>query len=489
MSSRLLRRSLLALAAVALAAGACGPGPTPPPPIDDPVTIRVIVDGPGRVTWGPTPLQCYDDCTWRVPGGGDISVNAIPATANVFANWEGDCDTLPNPCRRTFRDGDTITATFARHALRLDLTGDGEGAFSILGGGVSATCSEDCAVPLGQSLLLSITYDAQGSTATSLGDWTGPCEPATVQPNYCLVDVSGATDIGKTWIRPPVAQPAAFTMDWETTLAVPAPGVLADVEDTPGDAHTAELVSGVENGNLTLAADGSFSYTPPLGFSGTDGFTYQARDAFGNLSNVAAVTITIEQINRPPEAEDDEYQVNAGETLTIDAVDGVLANDSDPDGDPLTAILETDVTNGLLDLEEDGSFTYTPNDDFTGDDTFTYRASDGELQSAPATVTITVLEVNQPPVAVDDEYRTTRNTPLIVPAPGVLANDRGDQGALLWAVLAVDAASGSLALDADGSISYSPKPGFTGTDTFAYHAHDGVSESDPANVTIAIASR
>ena len=395
MPIRLLRRSLLALGAILVATGGCGPGPVTPPPIDDPVTIRVIVDGPGRVTWGPTPLECFDDCSWRVPGGGDISVVAVPNSGSVFANWDGDCDTLPNPCIRTFRNGETIAATFAQHALRLDLTGDGEGAFAVSGGGVAQTCDEDCAVPLGQPLLLSITYNAQGTTGTILGDWTGPCDPATVQPSYCLVDVSGATDIGKTWTHPPVVQPAAFSMAWDTTLEVLAPGVLAGVEDTPGDTHTALLVDDVANGSLTLAADGGFSYTPPPGFSGTDGFSYRARDAFGNLSNVADVAITVEEVNRAPVALDDDYETDAGETLTVPAP-GVLANDSDPDGDPLTAILEDDVSHGTLDLDPDGGFSYTPDEGFDGVDTFTYRASDGELQSAPATVTITVIPAPDP---------------------------------------------------------------------------------------------
>ena len=389
MSTRLLRRSLLALAAVALAAGACGPGSTPPPPIDDPVTIRVIVDGPGRVIWGPTPLQCNDDCTWQVPGGSDISVWATPTSPNVFANWEGDCDTLPNPCRRTFRDGDTITATFAPHALRLDLTGDGEGTFEISGGGVAESCDEDCAVPLRLPLLLSITYAAQGTTGTNLGDWTGPCDPATVQPSYCLVDVTGATDIGKTWTHPPVAfDPDPYETGRNTTLVVgAADGVLANDVDTPGDVLTAVLVDGATNGALTLADDGGFTYVPDEGFLGTDGFTYRARDAFGNLSNEATVTINV--INRAPTAFDDDYEVTAGDTLEIPAP-GVLGNDTDPDGDTLTAILQTDVSNGTLDLESDGGFTYTPDEDFDGEDTFTYVASDGDLQSAPATVTITV---------------------------------------------------------------------------------------------------
>ena len=480
MSTRLLRRSLLAFGAILLAVGACGPGNTNPPILDDGVNVRVIAEGPGRITWGPV-IACFDDCIWSLPAGEGVTIMANESPGGTFVAWDGDCPTFPQGCSRVFQDGDTVVAKFAVHALRLRLTGDGEGTFRVVGGGIDTDCDASCGVALPGPLQLAI--QAQPSPSTDLGDWGGACASAPLD-DYCLVQVSGGVDVTKRWVRPPVAFPAGFTMDWETILEVPAPGVLADVDDTPGDTHTAELVSGVTNGSLTLAADGGFSYTPPLEFSGTDGFSYRARDAFGNLSNVATVTITVEQVNRPPVANDIAYEVEAGQPLEIDAP-GVLENDTDPDGDTLTAILDTNVAHGTLDLDPDGGFTYTPNDDFTGTDTFTYRASDGELQSEPATVTITVTAVTaeSAPEAVDDAYRTTRNTSLTVPAPGVLANDLGSQ---LQAILATDVAIGSLVLNADGGFSYVPKSGFTGTDWFTYRAYDGLSESNPATVTIEV---
>jgi len=488
---RALRRSLIALGAVMLALGACGPGPTPPPAIEDPVTIRVVVDGPGRVTYGFVPLDCRSDCTWEVPGDQSISVQAIPSSGNVFASWSGDCDALPNPCTRTFDDGDTITATFAPHALRFDLTGDGEGTFAISGGGIATSCDGDCGVPLTQPLQLAISYQSQGTTGTTLGDWTGPCEPATLQPGYCLVQVSGATEIGKSWTHPPVAFPDAYEMDWETTLAVAAPGVLGNDVDTPGDTHTAQLVTGVAHGGLSLASNGGFTYTPDDDFFGTDGFTYRARDAFGNLSNTAGVTITVVQVNRAPVASDVAYEVDQDATLVVDAADGVLKNDTDPDGDALTAILETDAEHGTLALEADGGFTYAPDEGYEGLDTFTYRASDGELESEIATVTITVTAVTLTavPTAVDDNYRTTRNTVLTVAAPGVLANDLEGDGTPLSADLATAARHGTLSLDADGGIRYTPARGFVGRDDFTYRAVDATNASDPATVSIEVAAR
>ena len=156
------------------------------------------------------------------------------------------------------------------------------------------------------------------------------------------------------------------------------------------------LVTGVSNGSLTLNTDGSFEYIPNADFNGTDTFTYQANDGVLN-SDIATVTITVDPVNDNPVAFNDQYTVNEDETLTIDAVDGVLENDTDIDGDALTSVFVTGVSNGSLTLNTDGSFEYTPNADFDGTDTFTYQANDGGLNSEIATVTIS--EFNPPSLA------------------------------------------------------------------------------------------
>src|SRR4029450_12354263 len=123
-----------------------------------------------------------------------------------------------------------------------------------------------------------------------------------------------------------------------------------------------------------------------------------------------------------------------------------------------------------------GSFTYTPAANFNGTDTFTYHASDGTAQSNTATVTITVNPVNDAPVATNDAYTTNEDTPLEVPAPGmlgVLANDNDPDGNPLTATLVGGPAHGTLALNANGSFTYTPAANFNGDDTFTYRASDG----------------
>ena len=189
---------------------------------------------------------------------------------------------------------------------------------------------------------------------------------------------------------PPEANPNTYNTGFNIQLTVNAPGVLGNDTDADNDPLTAVLQTGVSNGNLSLSPNGSFIYMPNNGFSGVDSFTYVANDGTDN-SNVATVTINVAGPgNTPPVANNDAYQTAFNNTLTVNAP-GVLGNDTDANGDPLTAVLQTSVSNGILNFSIDGSFSYQPNNGFSGPDSFTYFANDGIDNSNVATVTITVL--------------------------------------------------------------------------------------------------
>ena len=135
-----------------------------------------------------------------------------------------------------------------------------------------------------------------------------------------------------------------------------------------------------------MNANGSFSYTPTAGFSGTDSFTYTATDGMAT-STPATVTLTVYSV---PVANPDSYTAGGRQYADGRLRRGVLANDTNADGGTLTAALGTNVSHGSLTLNADGSFSYTPTAGFCGTDSFTYTATDGHATSAPATVTITV---------------------------------------------------------------------------------------------------
>jgi VCBS repeat-containing protein len=260
--------------------------------------------------------------------------------------------------------------------------------------------------------------------------------------------------------------------------------VLSNDSDADGDSLTAVLVSNGSNGVASLNADGSFTYTPTANFNGVDSFTYRANDGTVN-SNLATVTITVNATNDVPVAVDDAYSTNEDVVLTI-AATGVLFNDSDADGDSLTAVLVSNGSNGVVNLNADGSFTYIPDANFNGTDSFTYRANDGTVNSNLATVTITVSATNDVPVAVDNAYSTNEDVVLTIAATGVLANDSDADGDSLTAILVSNALNGSASLNADGSFTYTPTANFNGVDSFTYRATDGTADSNLATVTITV---
>jgi len=282
----------------------------------------------------------------------------------------------------------------------------------------------------------------------------------------------------------PVANSDSYTTSQNTTLNISTPGVLQNDSDPDGNPITAVLDTQPAHGTLSLNSNGSLTYVPNSGFSGTDSFTYH--DSDGQLSsNVATVTITVNAVNHAPVANSDSYTTSQNTTLNISAP-GVLGNDSDPDANPITAILDSQPSHGTLSLTSNGAFAYAPNSGFTGTDSFTYHDSDGQLSSNIATVTVTVTAVNHAPVANPDSYTTSQNTTLNISTPGVLQNDSDPDGNTITAVWVSGPSHGTLNMNPNGSFSYTPNSGYTGTDSFVYYATDGQLNSGNATVTITI---
>lgn len=272
-----------------------------------------------------------------------------------------------------------------------------------------------------------------------------------------------------------------------TTLTVSAAGVLGNDTDPDGDPIVAVLVGNVASGSLALASDGSFTYTPNAGFTGSDGFTYQASD--GSLSSATtAVTLTV--TNVAPTTTADGYAASKNVLLSVSAASGVLSNDTDPDsasGQGLTAVLGTGPAAGTLNLAANGSFTYDPPTGATGPYTFTYRVFDGVVTSALETVTITVS--NDAPVAGDDGYSTHMGIPVIAPPATLLTDDDTDiNGDTLTVALVTPPSNGGLLIGTDGSFTYTPTLLWVGTDTFTYRVNDGTTWSAPATVTIGVSN-
>lgn len=190
--------------------------------------------------------------------------------------------------------------------------------------------------------------------------------------------------------------------------------------------------------------------------------------------------------NDPPVAVNDSYSVNEDTQLNVAAA-GVLTNDTDVERNALTAIKVANPASGTVTLNANGSFTYTPNANFFGTDSFTYMANDGSADSNVATVTITVNSVNDPPVAVNDSYSVNEDMVLnVAAAAGVLANDTDIDGGTLSAIQITSPSHGTLTFNANGSFTYTTVTDYLGPDSFTYKANDGAADSNVATVNITV---
>ncbi|WP_281561599.1 Ig-like domain-containing protein [Thalassomonas sp. RHCl1] len=296
----------------------------------------------------------------------------------------------------------------------------------------------------------------------------------------------------------PLAVNDSYGTPANTSLVVDGselPGLLANDSDADGDSLQLQqsLIDNVDNGTLTIGSDGFFTYIPNGNFVGTDSFIYAIEDGRGGTAQ-ASVTISVGAANSPPLAVSDNYTTDRNTPLVADGNEapGVLANDLDGDNDTLVVQLPLiqDVTHGVLNISADGFFTYIPDDDFSGIDTFVYAISDGQGGTAQASVTLAVEVINTDPVAGDDSYETPENSPLIVDGnalPGVLENDTDAENDLLRvAGIVKDVENGNLTLAEDGFFTYTPSEHFVGSDTFIYALEDGRGGTAQANVQIAV---
>lgn len=285
---------------------------------------------------------------------------------------------------------------------------------------------------------------------------------------------------------PPTAQNDAFTTGEGVSLTLAAPGVLANDSDPGGLPLTAVLVASPAGGALTLQPDGGFTYIPSPGFSGSDAFMYRATSGLlESATATVAITVTPRPPPAPPAAGNDTYSV-AEDVALVTGAPGVLVNDSAPSGMALSAVLVNGPAHGTLALQASGGFTYAPAPNFNGPDSFTYVASDGSQQSAVATVSITVTAVNDPPVAVNDAATTSRNVAVNI---AVLANDSDVEGSIAASSLTIATSprSGSVTRKTNGTVTYTPKRSFVGTDSFTYTVMDtSGARSNVATVTVQV---
>jgi VCBS repeat-containing protein len=270
---------------------------------------------------------------------------------------------------------------------------------------------------------------------------------------------------------PPYIPPFVAVEDQPITGVLPA-------YDADGAGVTFAIVGTPVGGTVELnPVTGAFTFTPDANFEGTASFQYTVSNATGTTAP-ATVSIVIAAVNDAPVAAPQAVSVSEDGTFsgTVSAFD--------PDaGDSVTFALVSGPAHGTLAFNPDGSFTYTPNADYYGDDSFAFTATDGTLVSNEALVSITVTPVNDAPVATGESFTTDEDTAL---SGSVLGNDTDIDSPLLTAELASDAAHGDLVLTADGTFTYTPHADYFGSDSFTYRASDGADYSNVVTVSLTV---
>src|SRR6185437_9534302 len=285
-----------------------------------------------------------------------------------------------------------------------------------------------------------------------IADGTANSQPATV--SFTVQPSQGD--------HAPVAQNGSVQVQEDGSLIINLANFGTDADGNP---LTGSVITQPTHGTLTQNANGTYTYTPNQYYYGSDSLNFTLSDGL-LTSQEATLSITVAKVEIAPTLADSSATLNEGSSANLN----LLASATDVNGDPVTAAIVTPPTHGTVTHNSDGTWTYTPSQHFFGTDTFTYEVSDGTAESNVATVTLNVTQVIHAPVAANDSVQTVSGTPVDI---AVLANDVDVDGNPLTPIIVSSTSNGTLTVNADGTIRYTPNSGFIGTDQFTYQDNDG----------------
>ncbi|MFA5941428.1 MAG: retention module-containing protein, partial [Sinimarinibacterium sp.] len=458
-------------------------------PDGDPLTVTGVTQGAnGTVTIGPDGNPTYtpnagfngsDSFTYSISdgnGGTDTAtvtvnvggVNDPPAGTELPDQTSNDADFVSGvSVAGAFSDADGDTLTYSATGLPPGLSIDSD--TGVISGTIDHSAS-DLSNDDNNTQAYTVSVTASDGSASATVDFTW-----TV--NNTIPEFLSGTDTAAT---PPNADAYSFGAN-EGAAAGTAIGTVT-AADADSDTLTYSIIGGNEDGLFAIdPATGTITLTQTVGQDNLGGYSLevQVSDSEGGI-DIATVGITLNNVNDPPDAVNDAVNTPEETPITIP----VLGNDSDPDSDPLTVTGVTQPSNGFVTLNPNGTVTYTPAEGFTGTDSFTYTISDGNGGTDTATVTVNVTPVNDPPDAVNDAAETGEDAAVTI---AVLSNDSDPDGDNLTVTGVTQGANGSVAINPNGTVTYTPNPGFEGQDSFTYTIGDGNGGSDTATVNVVVA--
>lgn len=269
-----------------------------------------------------------------------------------------------------------------------------------------------------------------------------------------------------------------FSVQHDHTLVVTTPIIQPGSTGFTGNPVTVGVTANVQHGALTFNTDGSFDYAPDPGYVGADGFSYLVDD--GMVGN-SPVSVSLLVYNMAPSLNPTVTSYSFTHDTTLTGMTGSLLQDAtDPDGDSLSAYEVSGVGHGSLTIYGNGAFTYTPDQNFAGIDSFSYAVDDGFDDSAPVTITLYVM--NMAPTVSDSQASLYVNAQTSL---NVLTNATDSDGdALTLVSVTSQSAQGQVTFDAAGNVTYTAGAA-AGVDSFVCTVSDGVTTST-ANLNVTV---
>nr|WP_241879484.1 Ig-like domain-containing protein [Psychrobacter sp. PraFG1]UNK06295.1 Ig-like domain-containing protein [Psychrobacter sp. PraFG1] len=468
------------------------------------VTVEAVNDAP---TASNTTITATEDtdATGSLPEASDVDGDAItyaagttvPANGSVTIGSDGTYTYTPNA---NFNGTDSFSyivndGNGGTNEYTVDVTVEAvNDAPTASNTTITATEDTDATGSLPEASDVdgdAITY-AAGTTAPANGSVTiGSDGTYTYTPNanfngtdsfsYIVNDGNGGTNEYTVDVTVEAVNdaPTASNTTITATEDTDATGSLPEASDVDGDAITyAAGTTAPANGSVTIGSDGTYTYTPNANFNGTDSFSYIVNDGNGG-TNEYTVDVTVEAVNDAPTAS------NTTITATEDTdATGSLPEASDVDGDAITYAAGTTVpANGSVTIGSDGTYTYTPNANFNGTDSFSYIVNDGNGGTNEYTVDVTVEAVNDAPTASNTTITATEDTDATGSLPEASDVD-GD--AITYAAGTTVPANGSVTIGSDGTYTYTPNANFNGTDSFSYIVNDGNGGTNEYTVDVTV---
>ena len=298
--------------------------------------------------------------------------------------------------------------------------------------------------------------------------------------SYTIEDPSGFSSTAFVQTNLVESQPFTAIEDQYTTSENQAITLLAE-DLLDNDLNEASLppvitgVSGAFNGSVVINLAGDIVFKPEVNFFGTAGFTYHVDNLEGGMDS-ADVTIIVEENleNAPPLAVDDGPINIVEDTIKLIESADLLANDTDPDGNPLTIIEVNGATGGAVQLLANGVIEFTPDANYNGPAAFTYTVSDGNGGVDTASVNLNITPVNDAPLTADDNnINILEDQVAIIAATDLLANDTDPDGDDLVITSVGAAVNGAVNLLVDGDVEFTPAADYNGPASFTYTVSDG----------------